>query len=225
LFDTGSGELKWTMDSPGYALFSEDGSQILSLNAETVSVDLGTFLEILKNNGYYQWEDFNGVMHEEEYTGDLMELVYRRISAETGEVLEEQVLTKMGCASKGDITSIDGGFRVLAENQWEVNLQTGEIFQCDSETIAATSEQTVSIPCAFAGQDASLETADGFTRLVSNPEGTLILDAGERSLEVSPDGESMVLYAENFTPILIWATDASVLIQEAEKRLSSLEAQ
>ena len=131
----------------------------------------------------------------------------------------------MGCASEGDFTSIDGGFRVLAENQWEVNLQTGEIFQCDPETIAATSEQNVSIPCAFAGQNASVETADGITRLVSNPEGTLILDAGERSLEVSPDGESMVLYAENFTPILIWATDASVLIQEAEKRLSSLEAQ
>lgn len=221
LFDTETGELLWCTDPYGYSVFSEDGTKICCLSAETG--DGLTYHDLGIEHG--SLEKF----YEQE-----LELVYRILSAETGEILEERSLMNLGSGIKGEIQPVDDPFCARVEGKWEADLQNGTVTPLDQETIdlLQNSHLRSCSSCTFAGQDALLkstyeENYTVLTRLVADPEGTIIFDAGERDLAVSPTGDSLVIYDDDydtlFTPVLIWASDAQTLVLEGKKRLEEVD--
>ena len=113
---------------------------------------------------------------------------------------------------------------MLVEDRWEVDLWSGTVTERDPDTAEAVPapDSVQRESCTFAGQDAILETTKKSTRLISDPEGYLLLDAGEQNLVVSPAGDNMILYSRSFTPLLIRAADLRTLILTAKERLASV---
>ena len=223
MFDTGSGELIWARgDLYGYTAASGDGTEILCLRAESAE---GLTLQEWKEK---QKEETGSVTNTdtEAFLSGKMDLVCYVLSVRTGETLERKVLMTLDRGIEGKMEAFDaGGLQVLVEEQWIANLQTGEAAECAPETLDAFREQETlkQTACTFGGQDASVVRENRRTCLRSRPGDEILFDAGSRSLAVAPDGASMVMYAQEFSPILIWAAETETLMEEGRKRLAGVQ--
>ena len=224
MFDTQTGRIRWEREEGyGYTAASEDGTTLICLRAETADgLSYGEWKDSLRAGG----EEPTRKEEEEKFQAVDMNLTRCTLSVETGEIMDRQKLANLGLGIKGGFEAFDdSGMLVLAEKRWTVNLRTGEVTECDPETVEAflQAKETPRTACTFDGQSAWIEKNGKTTRLVSDSDGTVLLDAGNRNLAVSPDGGSMILYGKEFSPILIWAADADTLTEEGRKQLAAAQ--
>ena len=97
LFDTGSGDVYWSRDGLGDAVFTEDADEILALEAESTSSN--------------------------PFAGGEKHLVFRRIDIETGEITDEQILCTLEAGEPGEIVMDQETLSATVDGLWQVDLR------------------------------------------------------------------------------------------------------
>ena len=78
-------------------------------------------------------------------------------------------------------------------------------------------------PLMFAGEEIRFVVSDGRNQMVNAVDGHRILDAGKQKMLLAPDGESVLIYGEDFTPLIVLASGQEELLDEAYWRYDSGE--
>lgn len=216
VFDSSTGEFLWSCESLGNAVFSEDGSEIYCLNAENEEgwsyYALYWYIVDMQIANSEEYKDSSPAKEAQKAADEGFDLVWRRIDSETGEILEEKRLLTLEKGSEGGIEVDEDSCMALADGKWLVDLATGEV----RKTSDPLKEPE---PLFFNGEEAYVSVKGGGLCLFRESDGVLIADAGQRSLAVSPSGESFTIYSNSFTPLVIYASDMETLKKEAVMRL------
>ena len=139
------------------------------------------------------------------------ELICRHLDVWTGIVRSEETLVLPEECESLYFVMDEETCTALVGNKWLVDLQTGDIEEAEPDP-----EEH----CIFAGQDAHIVESEDEIQLISDNDGSLILDTGGKNLAVSPDGDSLVMYGNGYSAYLVLASDVESMVREAENMLT-----
>ena len=143
------------------------------------------------------------------------DLVFLRLDDDDGSILEEKILCTLEDGEAGEVTVDPDELTASVDGMWLVDLY--------EVTVKRTEPAQEDQPLVFAGQEVSIVNQDGVTLLVNSHDGHTIIDAGDQQIQVSPEGESLVLYGGSKTPYLIFSSDTDDLLSEAIYRRNQRE--
>ena len=148
--------------------------------------------------------------------GDGPSLVFRELDIEDGSIVREQVLCTLDPDEQGIIEMDEETETAVVDNRWFVDLYELTVERQESEPEPEA-------PLMFAGEEIRFVVSDGRNQMVNAVDGHRILDAGKQKMLLAPDGESVLIYGEDFTPLIVLASGQEELLDEAYWRYDSEE--
>ena len=192
LFDAQYGDWYWGREGAGNAVFSEDGYEILCLEAEPAPDDMAE--------------------------GDERKLIFRRLDIETCDILQKEVLCTLEAGEAGEITIDQDTLIAVVDGIWKIDLNelTVEKLTAPPETEPLVyADQEVRI-IQEAGQNKLVNAKDGHLIMDAGTQKILISPSGEELLLYGGDDLPYLIYAQDTGDLM---DDAQYVIEEWQNEL------
>ena len=192
LFDAESGERLWSREGAGNAVFSEDGYEILCLQAEPAPGDPAAEGE--------------------------RNLVFRRLDTETGDTLQEEILCTLEAGEAGDITIDQDTLTAVADGIWQIDLneltalklahppEPEPLFFAEQEVLITQED----------GRSRLVSAQDGHLILDAGTQQMMISPSGDKVLFYGGDQAPYVIFAQDMGSLM---DDAQYVIEDWQAEL------